>query len=407
VTNNVVRSAYCNNPPGGHNLCAKKIIDAQWQTTWAVPKQSLLVYSCFNEKGTEKGTVICAEFYTILEKERNVQQYWKSWPIYAKNAPCTHEWHLWNNKLLFKNLIRIMLPIERYGWESITKPSREWYEPWTLRRTSHHAYYIIRHNGVFYKLAWDARFPRLQMVLCLNPLYILTAPVPRERGKKGNAVFKLKLGVEYRLPERYHIFSHCLTAIRNFPMMNARWMRDKCEMDEVMYNEKCTSLYIVPLVTRNAPMYIYGGAIRRSADKMRRMHFACHQIFREHEMYSQYFLEREITWNMHEEECDATRRRRSLLVNYGIRRRTQVRDVMLSVFGSWILDLVPFTFLNTLIIKLLPSQSLKCYLPDVRRTYCGHTHINCLSYYTKEHPPPFNLQELVTTRTRSFTRALT
>jgi hypothetical protein len=28
VTNNVVRSAYCNNPPGGHNLCAKKITDA-------------------------------------------------------------------------------------------------------------------------------------------------------------------------------------------------------------------------------------------------------------------------------------------------------------------------------------------------------------------------------------------
>jgi hypothetical protein len=27
VTNNVVRSAYCNNPPGGHNLCAKKITD--------------------------------------------------------------------------------------------------------------------------------------------------------------------------------------------------------------------------------------------------------------------------------------------------------------------------------------------------------------------------------------------
>jgi hypothetical protein len=29
VTNNVVRSAYCNNPPGGHNLCAKKITDAR------------------------------------------------------------------------------------------------------------------------------------------------------------------------------------------------------------------------------------------------------------------------------------------------------------------------------------------------------------------------------------------
>jgi hypothetical protein len=28
VTNNVVRSVYCNNPPGGHNLCAKKITDA-------------------------------------------------------------------------------------------------------------------------------------------------------------------------------------------------------------------------------------------------------------------------------------------------------------------------------------------------------------------------------------------
>jgi hypothetical protein len=27
VTNNVVRSAYCNNPPGGHNLCAKKFTD--------------------------------------------------------------------------------------------------------------------------------------------------------------------------------------------------------------------------------------------------------------------------------------------------------------------------------------------------------------------------------------------
>jgi hypothetical protein len=32
VTNNVVRSAYCNNPPGGHNLCAKKITDAQGWT---------------------------------------------------------------------------------------------------------------------------------------------------------------------------------------------------------------------------------------------------------------------------------------------------------------------------------------------------------------------------------------
>jgi hypothetical protein len=29
VTNNVVRSAYCNNPPGGHNLCAKKITDVK------------------------------------------------------------------------------------------------------------------------------------------------------------------------------------------------------------------------------------------------------------------------------------------------------------------------------------------------------------------------------------------
>jgi hypothetical protein len=34
VTNNVVRSAYCNNPPGGHNLCAKKITDVEFARGW-------------------------------------------------------------------------------------------------------------------------------------------------------------------------------------------------------------------------------------------------------------------------------------------------------------------------------------------------------------------------------------
>jgi hypothetical protein len=49
VTNNIVRSAYCNNPPGGHNLCAKKNTDVVTMVDHAadlvVLQEGLLVFA--------------------------------------------------------------------------------------------------------------------------------------------------------------------------------------------------------------------------------------------------------------------------------------------------------------------------------------------------------------------------
>jgi hypothetical protein len=42
VTNNVVRSAYCNNPPGGHNLGAKKITDGDAHPVFVIRTTGIL-----------------------------------------------------------------------------------------------------------------------------------------------------------------------------------------------------------------------------------------------------------------------------------------------------------------------------------------------------------------------------
>jgi hypothetical protein len=138
-----------------------------WQTAWAlvmrtcvpVPKQSILV-------GDWKGTVICVECYTWLEKGRKEMcQKIGKFDLYTREM-----YHAWKSgSVLYPPLPPPPIMIQyiafqkldtyhdtyreiRIQRESITKPNREWYEPWTLRRISRHAF-VISHNGVLYKLA--------------------------------------------------------------------------------------------------------------------------------------------------------------------------------------------------------------------------------------------------------------